>query len=259
MRQEQCITATDEAELDKIESNKQKIRYLLVLIRGRSFLVLVKFLDSVKEFGKEEGKSLTSNIYAIYDRKRQKNNVRYKCGYCNIKEHIKLLDLAEYLWQRQQIKSKLYRDIVGPRDKRVKEDDHWKRLITECNTMTHVVHIQEYLITDNMYNHLADEIWAQGKLQNFQIRCGCSNKSLKKRFLNPQASLDSLDYISTPASSVQDFRNSISYMPDASIAHQKKAAQVKSGFLHLACCGSKYEAATKDECYSLTSTSTAPV
>ena len=259
MRQEQCITATDEGELDTIESNKQKIRYLLVLIRGRSFLVLVKFLDSVKEFGKEEGKSLTSNIYAIYDRKRQKNNVKYKCGYCNIKEHIKLLDLAEYLWQRQQIKSKLYRDIVGPGDKRVKEDDYWKRLITECNTMTHVVHIQEYLIKDNMYNHLADEIWAQAKLQNFQIRCGCSNKSLKKRFLNPQASRDSLDNISTPASSVQDFRNSISYMPDASTANQKKSAQVKSGFRHLACCGSKHETATIDDCYSLTSTSTAPV
>ena len=258
MRQEQCITGTDEDEVYQIEKNNQKIRYLLALIIGRSFLVLLKFLDMVTEFGKEEGKCLASSIYNIFGKKRQKNIVIYKCAYCSIKEHIKLNDLANYLWQRHQIKCKLYRDILGPQDRGITESDLWNRLFTECNTMTHVVHIQVYLNKDNLYSHIVDEIWAQAKHQNFNIRCGCSSNYLKKRFLNPHASIDSLDDISTHANSVQDFWSSISHMPDTSTIHKKKATQVKSGFRRFTCCIRKDETATKDDCYSLTSTSIIP-
>ena len=50
LRQKLCITEREEAEIAKLESDDQKICYLLVLIRGRSFPVLMKFLDTIKEF-----------------------------------------------------------------------------------------------------------------------------------------------------------------------------------------------------------------
>ena len=254
LRQKLCITEREEAEIAKSESDDQKICYLLVLIRGRSFPVLMKFLDTIKEFCKEEGESLTTSIYKIFDRNRQKNLVQYKCGYCNIQEYIKLRDLATYLWQRRQIMSKLYKDIVDPRNNKLKEKDLWNSLFYECNTMTHIAYIQEYLQKENLYTHLADEIWEQAKLQNFMIRCGCSNKRLKKRFLSPQASRKSLDAISTQANSDNDIWISTNHTTDTRTTHKKRAM----GLRHLTCCVRKDKTATKDDSYSLYSMFTTP-
>ena len=242
LRQKLCITAREEAEIAKIMSNNQKARFLIVLIRGRSYSVLLDFLDTITEIFKEEGKSLTSSIYASFDRKKQKNNVKYKCGYCNIKEHVMPHDIADYLWQKQQIKPKLYKYIVGPKDKEIKENDLWKILFTECNTVTHVNYIQKYLKKDNLYGHLADEISAQG----LPIQCSCSRMKMKQ-CLNLRASHESLGNFSTLANNVEDSsRNSLSHMTDTRPA------------CCFTCCARKDTTAPKDDSYSLTGLTTEP-
>ena len=251
LRQKLCITAREEAEIAKIMSNNQKARFLIVLIRGRSYSVLLNFLDTITEIFKEEGKSLTSSIYASFDRKKQKNNVKYKCGYCNIKEHVMPHDIADYLWQKQQIKPKLYRYMVGPKDKEIKENDLWKILFTECNTVTHVNYIQKYLKKDNLYGHLADEISAQG----FPIQCSCSRMKMKQ-CLNLRASHESLGNFSTPANNVEDSsRNSLSHMTDTRPACPKRERNV---FRCFTCCARKDTTAPKDDSYSLTGLTTEP-
>ena len=216
LRQKKCITVKEEAQIDVMDTNDQKVSYLLALIRGRSYLVLVRFLDTVEVFGKEDAKSLTQNTYNDYERKRQKNIVDYICAFCNIKEHCRLNDLAVYLWQKHQITSKLYKDIVGPRENNQKESDLWKKIFKECRSMTQIIHIQDYLEEDGLYTHLAEELQEQAKIQSYKIQCGCSNAALKKRFMNLQASRLTLDTISTHRSSVVSSRPSVSYTIDTS-------------------------------------------
>ena len=144
--------------------------------------------------------------------------------------------------------SKLFKDIVvGPRNNKLKEKDLWNSLFYECNTMAHIAYISEYLKKENMYTHLADEIWEQAKMQNFMIRCGCSNNRLKERVLNPLVSRKSMDDISTQANSEIDIRISTSHTTDKRIAHKKRAM----GFRHLTCCIRNNKVWPMDNSYSL--------
>ena len=167
LTQEACIKESEKTELMSIENCDQKARYLLVRIRGRNFPILVKFLDIIKKVFDKEGELLTQDIYADYDRMRQKKMVDYVCACCNIKEHVPLFELAGYLWQRKHIKSRTHAAILKPGN--IPEDELWEKLLAECQTLTKITQIQIYLEEDNMFTHLAEELGQQAKIQRSKL------------------------------------------------------------------------------------------
>ena len=183
-----------------MENPDQKAGYLLVLIRGRTFEILTKFLDTIQSIHGKEGELLTLDIYRDYDRMRQKKMIEYVCAYCNINEHVPLYGLAGYLWQRKQITSNTHAAILKPITKR--EKDLWDKLWKECQTMTKITQIQTYLEEDKLFTHLSEELDQQAKIQNYKIKCACSNAALKKRFQNVRLSMVSLNTKITQDSSV---------------------------------------------------------
>lgn len=196
-----CIKESERDEIRSIESYDRKTSYLLLQISGKSFPILVKFLDIVKSAFGEVGEPLVGDIYTDYERLRQKRMVDYVCAFCNIKYNVSLLDLANYLWRKSQISNRTYRTILKPGN--VSEEDLWEKLINERRTLNIITQIQIYLQEDGLFTHLAEELEQQAKIQCNKIKCACTNSTLQRRFKNESLSMVSLNSITTQESSVQ--------------------------------------------------------
>ena len=196
LSQELCIKESERMEIMSMENCEQNIRLLLVRIRGKNFPKLVKFLDTVKNISGKEGELLTQDIYADYDRLRQKKLVDYVCAFCNIKDNVALFEIAGYLWKRKLISSRTHATILKPGN--IQEEELWDKLLNERRALNIITQIQAYLEEDGLFTHLAEELGQQAKIQH-NIKCACANSTLRKRFQNIRRSTVSSVSLNTNA------------------------------------------------------------
>lgn len=216
---EGCITEDECKRVREKKERKEQVRKVVLLIRGRSFPVLKKFLNILER--EHNCPTVVAAIWDSFEELDKTNCISQKCcGVCSLKTHVDIRYVIDKLWEEEAISDILYEQMSEVTELKGSQSNSWDTLLHECTTKNTIDILISALNTKGHYSHIAKELRTQIKLGS-GTQCACLYQEFKSPGReSPDSASSCLPYSS--------YSNSVS-----SLAHvQSEDSEIENGSKH---------------------------
>lgn len=168
--QEGCITEDECKELRTKSTRKDQARKLVLLIKGRSYHVMKKFLTALQA----HCPTSVEKIWSLYDILTQEKTGPWKCPACELKEYVDVKYVIDPLYEKEIIKKSLYSIICDNQNPVGQQDYLWDSVLQAC-AGSNFVHLICALKVKDHYTHIADSLRIYHKGKQGPNSCLSSN------------------------------------------------------------------------------------
>lgn len=182
--EDNCLTEEECASVRKIPDDKDKVRVILCLIKGRDFEIIQRFIGHVRT----HKEAIADSIELKFEQNKKEGKRGTKCVLCQLTSQVNLKYIADDLWKSGLINDGLYSMIAQTDKPAGVQAGLWNAVITSLNkySVQSPVDVSRTLAdalrNRHHYEHLAKRVeWVIYTNKKLVCICKIRHKHVKRR------------------------------------------------------------------------------
>ncbi|XP_045192664.2 uncharacterized protein LOC123548996 [Mercenaria mercenaria] len=168
--QDGCITEDECKEMRAKTVRKDQVRKLIILIKGRSFKTMKKYLLAINK----HCPNVVKNVWNRYEILLHEKRDVWVCPMCELKENVDIKYVIDVLYGKSVIRTGLYSMVCDSNSSIGQQDYLWDSLLQACSG-DNLKYLTDALKAKGHYTHIAESLNYYRRSLSFDSPCLCSS------------------------------------------------------------------------------------